>query len=203
MSGSAPRPSRLLTLVMAAGALGCAAPLRAQEPAPRQPTAEDSVWAAVLAADSAPAGRRLVVRARTSSVGGGPTGGSAAERRPRGIESATVDDFEERNRHDREIGPLPGMRVPIVVASEATLNSLPSAMDGDVDGYWRAFYRRFPGAAGLVTLSRVGFNAARTQAVVGVSRGCGGLCGTGTVVLLERDPDGHWRVVRNALLWIS
>jgi hypothetical protein len=69
--------------------------------------------------------------------------------------------------------------------------------------FWRAFYQRFPRSQGLVTFSRVGFNAARTQAVVLVTRGCGGLCGMGNVVLLDRDPAGRWRVVRSDMLWIS
>jgi hypothetical protein len=202
---SASRRVRLLALTAAAGALGCAAPLRTQARAAATPTAEDSVLAAVLEADSVPAGRRLVVRARTFDASHtGPVQSPAAGSRPPGIEPETVEDFWERNEHPREIGPLPGIRVPVAFASEATLDSLPSgAAAGDADVFWRAFYQRFPGARGLVSFSRVGFNAARTQAVVSVSRGCGGLCGTGTLVLLARNPDGRWRVVGSVLMWVS
>jgi len=201
--GAAPRPSRLLMLMAAVAAVACAAPLRAQEKPTPQPTVEDSVWAAVLASDFAPAGG-LVVRARTSGAREGPSGGSPSEGRPQGIESGTVEDFRERNEHPREVGPLPGIRVPVTFASEATLDSLADRKKlVDVDAFWRAFYRRFPGTSGLVTFSRVGFNPARTQAVVSVSHGCGGLCGSGSVVLLARDPDGGWRVVRSASTWVS
>jgi hypothetical protein len=46
----------------------------------------------------------------------------------------------------------------------------------------------------LAHLSRVTFDAARLRAIVDVAYICGGLCGHEAIVLLKRDPDGHWRV---------
>ena len=205
VTAAAPRrwASRILALAGTGAALSCAAPLRAQGPAPAAPTAEDSVWAAVLDSYAVPDTRYVVVRDRA------PEGNAPAvtESRPRGTEPGTAEDFWKRIQQGRAIGPLPRTRVRVVLASAATLDSLPTGFD-PADGeepmrFWRAFYRRFPGSVGLVTFSRVGFNAARTQAVVSVTRMCGGLCGTGEVVLLDRDPAGRWRVVRSDMLWIS
>jgi hypothetical protein len=197
--------SRLLSVAAVGAALSCAAPLRTQGPAVDAPTVEDSVWAAVLDSYAAPDTQYVVVRDRTPE---GPPP-ALTESRLVGIQPETAEDFRERNLQRRAIGPLPRTRVRVVLASEATLDSLPTGFDpnpgpGDEPTlFWRTFYRRFPRAVGLVTFSRVGFNAARTQAVVSETRGCGGLCGTGNIVLLDRDPSGRWRVARSAMLWVS
>jgi hypothetical protein len=52
--------------------------------------------------------------------------------------------------------------------------------------WWGEYYRRFPGSQGVLTLSRVGFNAERTQAPFFFSNQCGGLCGAGRYVVMEK-----------------
>ena len=69
-------------------------------------------------------------------------------------------------------------------------------------GSWEEFYKRYPDSGGFIILSRVGFNAAMNQALVYIQHGCGGLCGTGHYVLLEKSVD-RWRVVNRNMVWIS
>lgn len=208
------RRSRLVAWVAAAAALACAAPLCAQEPADGAEAAEDSVWVAVLDTSAVPDTQYLVVRARTSKGlrDDGSMDRPLADSRPPRLERETVNDFLERNLRPRAVGPLPDTRVKIVLAVEATLDSITlrsdtssgwTAASNPVERYWRAFRERFPHARGIMTFSRVGFNAARTQAVVNVSYSCGGLCGKGTIVLLYRDATGRWRVVRTTRMWVS
>lgn len=64
-----------------------------------------------------------------------------------------------------------------------------------------AFQEKFPRNIGLVTLSGVGFNLSRTQAVFYIDHFCG-LCGGGRYVLMER-VDGTWRVKDEHYTWIS
>ncbi|HET7459690.1 MAG TPA: hypothetical protein VFJ82_00525 [Longimicrobium sp.] len=160
--------------------------------------AEDTVWAVVL--DSlyvVERTRQLVVYDRTDSL--------ASIGTIPGIESATVHDFWSRSRETRGVGPLPRTRVPVVFVDRATIASLPTGIDPNSSEmpFWRAFYERYPGSSGLISLSRVGFNAARTQAVLNVDRGCGGLCGNGVIVLLTRDAAGRWRVAATRGTWVS
>lgn len=54
----------------------------------------------------------------------------------------------------------------------------------------------------LHAFSHVGFDRDRTQALVYVSYTCGGLCGDGQYVLLERSARG-WRIARSVRSWIS
>ena len=67
---------------------------------------------------------------------------------------------------------------------------------------WEEFYKRYPDSGGLIILSRVGFNAGMTQALVYIQQGCGALCGSGSYVLLEKRTDG-WRVITKTVAWIA
>ena len=58
-----------------------------------------------------------------------------------------------------------------------------------------AFERRHSLAPGTVSVSRIGFDASGSQALLYVSFSCGSLCGEGIFVLLERGPWG-WHVVK-------
>jgi hypothetical protein len=66
---------------------------------------------------------------------------------------------------------------------------------------WKAFYDKYPGSVGYVSLSRVGFSMEMNQAVVYVAHWCGGLCGKGKLVLLQKQ-NGVWKITKEMLLWI-
>jgi hypothetical protein len=69
-------------------------------------------------------------------------------------------------------------------------------------GGWSTFFERYPDSGGYVTFSRVGFNGGGTQALVYVARRCGGLCGRGGYVFLEKK-GGVWQTQRTLHPWIS
>jgi hypothetical protein len=52
------------------------------------------------------------------------------------------------------------------------------------------------------SFSHIGFNPGRTQALVYVSYVCGGTCGDGHYVLLDKS-GGRWRITDSAMAWIS
>ena len=52
------------------------------------------------------------------------------------------------------------------------------------------------------SVSNIGFNAERTQAVVYVSHVCGGTCGSGSYLFLER-AGSRWRISHSFMAWIS
>lgn len=67
---------------------------------------------------------------------------------------------------------------------------------------WLHYYERY-GTTGFVELTSVGFPPDSSQAVLYMAHHCGGLCGTGYVVVLARGAGGAW-VVRSArMLWVS
>jgi hypothetical protein len=83
-----------------------------------------------------------------------------------------------------------------VLPSRATV-----AFTSQSDYYSPELQRKFPRNLGLITLSGVGFNARRTQAVFYIDHFCG-LCGGGRYVLMEKI-DGSWRVRDEHYTWIS
>jgi hypothetical protein len=69
-------------------------------------------------------------------------------------------------------------------------------------GDWPAFYKRFPGSSGIMSFSRVGFSQDGTQALFYVSNHCGGLCGVGMYVVMEKR-SGSWAIEKQIEMWIS
>ncbi len=64
------------------------------------------------------------------------------------------------------------------------------------------FQLKFPGAYGVISLSRVGFDSTLHEAIVSTSYVCGGLCGSGHRYVL-RKLQTHWEVVNKVLVWVS
>lgn len=201
-----------ITLVLPAVlALACAPEGRVPSPVAGAATVEDSVWAAVL--DSLYVRGRtrlLVVRDSTEQrYLRDRLPASTVEKFSRipGVEPQALESFWARNSAPRRITGLPRTRVPLVLVSKAAIDSLPSGIEPGRSGgprqFWRAFHERYPNSSGLITLTRPGFNAARTEAILNVDRGCGGLCGDGTIILLARDAAGRWRVVHTRGTWVS
>ncbi|QGW65540.1 hypothetical protein GOY17_11810 [Lysobacter soli] len=79
--------------------------------------------------------------------------------------------------------------------------------DEDVSGpfrleWWSDFYRRFPDAAGYVQIAHPVLDDDRNVAVMYVTHWCSGLCASGTLIRLERTPQG-WRVAGLQGVWVS
>ncbi len=68
---------------------------------------------------------------------------------------------------------------------------------------WQAFYDRYPGAPGIVRLSRVGFDAALQHALVLVEQICGTECGAGRLVHAHRSDRVNWQVISGELVWMA
>jgi len=69
-------------------------------------------------------------------------------------------------------------------------------------GFWPEYYKRFPGASGIVTWSRVGFNSDGSQALFYESYRCGGLCGAGRYMVMEKK-NGNWMIGADIVVWVS
>lgn len=127
-----------------------------------------------------------------------------------GLERSAYKDFQVINRLPRTLQRLEGVRAPVVLATRAVLDSLPrdlslpppGAPNQDWSEYWRAFYQLFPGSIGVTTFSRVGFSPDLRQALVIVDHGCGSLCGSGRIILLQNE-NGRWRIVVEQSTWVS
>jgi hypothetical protein len=64
------------------------------------------------------------------------------------------------------------------------------------------FRQTFPGASGIISLSRVGFDSTLHEAIVSSAFVCGFLCGEGRRYIVRRT-GGKWVVAQSLVLWIS
>jgi hypothetical protein len=64
------------------------------------------------------------------------------------------------------------------------------------------FRETFPGASGIISLSRVGFDSTLHEAIVSSAFVCGFLCVEGRRYML-RKTRGKWVVVQNSVVWVS
>jgi len=78
----------------------------------------------------------------------------------------------------------------------ATQSDIQSDSYGSIE-----FQKRFPHNLGFITLTGVGFNPTRTQALFYIDHSCG-LCGGGRYVLMEK-VNGSWRVLDEHYTWVS
>lgn len=126
-------------------------------------------------------------------------------------DSALVANFAERFRTRLSLRPLEDsirahLQKPLVMTDEAVAREIAARTDRlaleephptgmKVEAHWKAFFERFPTAVGWVSVSPIGYSRDGGRAVLEVHFGCGGLCGGGNVVVLQRRA-GIWKVSR-------
>ncbi len=114
------------------------------------------------------------------------------------FDQATLDNFLSRN--DKAYAVSPDMKLGVsyaVVSQEQVSQFFGQNQDG-----WETFYKNYPDAPGLTGLSRVGFNADFTQAIVYVGTQSHYLAGAGYYVLLNK-VGGVWTFDQQVMSWIS
>lgn len=67
---------------------------------------------------------------------------------------------------------------------------------------WAKFYKKYPTAQGILTLSKAGVNKAGTQAVLYYGNQSHWLAGSGYLSFFEK-VNGVWTIVDSYMLWIS
>ena len=66
----------------------------------------------------------------------------------------------------------------------------------------KSFEQLYPGANGIMSFSRVGFDSKMDEAIVSTRVVCGLLCGEGYRYIL-RKKSGRWEVVNGLMVWVS
>lgn len=62
--------------------------------------------------------------------------------------------------------------------------------------------KKYPDSAGIIVLSRVGFNSKKNQALIYIANQRGLLGGNGMFFVLAKG-DQRWKVVKSVMMWIS
>ena len=123
------------------------------------------------------------------------TGGSADS----AVRTETVEDFLLKSCSTGHLSRTFHTDLPrSFVASENVLfEGWPIKKNGPP-----AFEKLFPGAGGIISFSRVGFDSGLDEAIVSASYVCGGLCGEGWSYILKKR-QGKWEVASKRMVWVS
>jgi len=88
----------------------------------------------------------------------------------------------------------------VKLISKNELDSIFSTQYGSEN--WNRFYNEFPKSKGLITLSRIGFNSCRTEAVLEISITKESLNAEGWILLLKKE-NNIWGIKKMVKTWIS
>lgn len=113
------------------------------------------------------------------------------------LSKATFDDFLANNKSRVLLKDLFTLPVKRVFISDEELNIIFKDKL-----YWEAFYKKYPNSQGVMTLSNVGFDAQKKQALVYISNSRGSLDAVGIYAVLEKQND-VWRVKEKYEAWVS
>lgn len=113
------------------------------------------------------------------------------------LEAVTFDSFREANAHPAHFKPLFRLPVKCELIDKREFESI-----FEKGGWWEDYYKKYPGAQGFLTLSRVGFNPHGDQALFYAGNGCGGKCGTGSYVVMERI-GSNWKMLKEIISWMA
>jgi hypothetical protein len=106
--------------------------------------------------------------------------------------------FLDANLHPSSFHRSFTLPLPYQIVASSEMQSI-FGSPGDV---WGRYYEKYPNSMGLLRLSRVGFNADGNQAAFYISNSCGGLCGGGYFVIMEK-VNSNWKIVQEVQVWIS
>ncbi len=109
-----------------------------------------------------------------------------AEGRDKAFREA-LDDFLKKNKTAVRLLLPTNAPNRVVLVSTATVEDIFAPKGGPEVKGWSYFYRRFPGASGLIDISRVGIDSKGTVAIVYLGQQHQNLDGMGTIRVLRRD----------------
>lgn len=193
---------KCLVLILAVVLTACAGtPLPAPTPAPEQVDAEQqAVYAALLHGLYSSPNFVIMDTSATSPGGVGDISSILVNilQNMHGVDPQTADNFRARNDASYPVSPRMDLGVAYVLLTRDQMTQL---FNQNQDG-WQLFYEQYPGAPGITTLSRVGFNAAFDQALVYIGTMSHWLAGAGYFVLLNK-VNGAWGIDQQVMSWIS
>ena len=111
-------------------------------------------------------------------------------------EQETLDNFQLRNAESHPLGDYFDHSVEVLLVSLEEIREIFQKDNG-----WKEFYAMYPFSQGIMTLSRVGFNAEMNQALLYVEDEWDDCIGSGHYILFTKE-SGVWTIQSWARSWI-
>ena len=145
----------------------------------------------------------MVIEDHTDTWGLGIHGSGALRRRLAArwpeLDRQAIDQLLARNAVSQPLTDRFDLDTEVILITAEEVNEI--FHNGGYGG-WDEFYRRYPGAQGIMMLSRVGFSPDGKWALAYMGNQYHYLAGSGWVFLLEKSA-GEWTFVDGIMLWIS
>jgi hypothetical protein len=170
---------------------------------------EYAVYTAVLAQrPTMPDGQRIVVYAATDHEE--PDHATALRWRLKlvGLKEETLADYFAKNKTGGIVGGEIKASLPVVILSKAETLEIwngkdEATMSGGERDAWQVFYERYPKSGGVTRFSRVGFDAAMSQALVTMRTSMNWGRKHGWALLLKRDAELGWTISKELRTQVS
>lgn len=119
------------------------------------------------------------------------------------VELETSVDFNAKGKEPCQLNDKLTLPVPYSLVTESDLRKVFDGTDQKLNqAGWNDFYKKYPGAPGAISFSRVGFNAKKDQALLYVARQAGFVNGSGRYFVLSRKGDA-WKIEKEVIMWLS
>jgi len=161
------------------------------------------VYKAVLQSFVRKETKRLVIRKQTTTVAenfSSRFGENLIEPLPT-LSKETIDDFGTRNQKSVTLTDKFNLKLKINFVGEEINKLFENNAVGGKDG-WEIFNKKYSNANGFISVSRVGFNKSKTQALIAVSHSCGWRCGEGSYKLLTKK-NNTWEIEKSFTTLVS
>jgi hypothetical protein len=113
------------------------------------------------------------------------------------LQASTLNSFRDANTHPAPLRPRFQLSLPYELVDKGEIDAI-----FENNGWWTDYYKKYPDSQGFLAVSRIGFSADGKQAMLYSANGCGGKCGAGTYVVMEK-VGASWRVAKEILMWVS
>lgn len=164
---------------------------------------ELGVWSALINHGLEASAKMVVVAEQTSgdpaAIARDATTGATIVKQLE-VPSSAFADWQRRNTRVDAIDATLHLQISYQVLDAKTRKALFEGV-APATG-WENFFKRFPGAPGLLRLSHVGFDDSLSHALVYVEHECGAECGTGHLFHLRLSPGGAWQVQAGVTVWM-
>lgn len=115
------------------------------------------------------------------------------------LASETALDFFTKNQTSWTLKREFKLKAEVILVDSYEIDRM---FNRDLEEGWKLFHTKYRSASSIDTLSRVGFNKEKTQAIIYYGYVCGPLCGQGQYILLMKT-DNKWTVAKEHMTWIS
>ncbi len=114
------------------------------------------------------------------------------------LNDEAINDFKTKNLNAYSLKSFINPRVEYKLITQKEIDYI-----FDHNPNWETYYNQHPDSGGILTLSRVGFNRRKNQALLHVANQWNLATGAGVYILLNRQRDGSWQIVDQERLWRS